>query len=109
MIDIQSSPNYDKIVNFLYEDNDLISKLLIDNYQEYLSHIKSKKSKKEMDEIMNCYTEKEDFYKKVQGYFNLEENHELLDSYDKVIRKLRILYKTWKEEKFKTMKSARWL
>lgn len=109
MIDIKSSPNYDKIVNFLYEDNDLISKLLIDNYQEYLTHIKSKKSKNEMDEIMNCYTEKDDFYKKVQTYFNLEENHELLDSYDQVIRKLRIVYKTWKEEKFKAMKSARWL
>jgi len=109
MIDVHSSPNYDKIVNFLYEDNDIISKLLIDNYQEYLTHIKSKKSKNEIDEIMNCYTKKEDFYKKVQEYFNLDENHELLDSYDKVIRRLRNVYKIWKEEKFKTMKSARWL
>lgn len=109
MIDIKSSPNYDKIVNFLYEDNDLISKLLIDNYQEYLTHVKSKQSKKEIDEMMNCYTEKTDFYKKVQEYFDLEENHELLDSYDKVIRKFRNVYKEWKEEKFKTMKSARWL
>lgn len=109
MIDIASSPNYDKIVNFLYEDNDLISKLLIDNYQEYLTHIKNKRSKKEIDELMNCYTEKEEFYKKVQAYFNLEENHELLDSYDKVIRKLRNVYKEYQKEKFRIMKNARWL
>lgn len=109
MIDIASSPNYDKIVNFLYEDNDLISKLLIDNYQEYLTHIKSKRSKKEIDELLNCYTEKTEFYKKVQTYFNLEENHELLDSYDKVIRKLRNVYKEYQEEKFRIMKNARWL
>lgn len=109
MIDVSSSPNYDKIVNFLYEENDLISKLLIDNYRDYLTHIKSKKSKKEIDEMMNAYTDKADFYKRVQEYFNLEENHELLDSYDKVIRKFRTVYKEWEKEKFKTMKSARWL
>lgn len=109
MIDISSSPHYDKIVNFLYEENDLISKLLIDNYQDYLTHIKSKHSKLELDEMMNCYTDKSDFYKKVQDYFNLEENHDLLDSYDKVMRKFRGVYKEWKIEKFKTMKNARWL
>ena len=30
---INNSPNYDKIVNFLYQENDEISKVLIENFQ----------------------------------------------------------------------------
>ena len=36
------SPNYDKIVNFLYEGIDPISKKIIGSYQEYIFSIKNK-------------------------------------------------------------------
>lgn len=108
MIDLlQSSPNYDKIVNFLYEENDDISKLLIDYYQQYLFNIKSNKSKSNIDNIMNIYTEKTDFYKYVQQYF--KENDDIYDTYDRVIKKLNKLYKNYDEEKLKKINNARWL
>ena len=109
MMDIKSSPHYDKIVEFLYEDNDLISKLIISHYQDYLANIKSKQSKLNIDHIMDVYTEKEEFYKYVQNYFDLEVNQDLLDSYDKVMLRIIKLYKLFEEERIKAINSARWI
>lgn len=108
VISIDSCPNYDKIVNFLYLENDIISKFLINCYQEYLFNIKSEKSKLKIDNIMGLYTDKEDFYKYVQNYFDLS-NNEIYDSYDKVVRKLIKVYKEYEEEKLKKIKNSRWL
>lgn len=106
---LKDCPNYDKIVNFLYEENDTISKLLIHCYQEYSFTIKSNKSRLHIDEIMNLYTDKGDFYKFIQNYFDVSKSNELFDSYDKLIIKLNRLYKTYEEEKLKKVKNARWL
>lgn len=106
---LKHSPNYDKIVDFLYKENDNISKQLIECYQEYLFTIKSVKSKENIDNIMNLYTEKEDFYKYVQNYFSENDCLELYDSYDKVIKKLIKVYKEYEEERFKKIKNTRWV
>lgn len=109
MIDTKYSQHYDKIVEFLYEDNDTISKLLIDYYQEYLKKIKNKKSKQTMDLIMNEYTNQTGFYNYIQQYFNPNQNNELVDNYDKVMKKVRKLYQEFMEEQQKTIKNTRWL
>ncbi len=101
--------NYDKIVNFLYLENDIISKLLINYYQEYIFNIKSEKSKKKLDEIMNLYTDKGDFYKFIQTFFSLNNSNEIYDNYDKVIRKLLKLYKQYENDTSKKIKNSRWL
>ena len=77
LVKITDCPNYDKIVNFLYLENDIISKLLIEYYQEYVFNIKSEKSKLKIDSIMSLYADKEDFYKYVQNYFDISNNNEI--------------------------------
>lgn len=109
MIDIKNSPHYDKIVAFQYEDNDIVSKLLIECFQAYLGHIKSKKSKYNIDKIMDEYTNKFTFYQYVQNYFNPSESLDLCDSFDKVMLKLNKLYKNYIEEQNKVIESTRWL
>lgn len=105
MITIKCCKHYDKIVNFLYLENDIMSKLLIDYYQEYVFNIKSEKSKVKVDEIMNLYTDKEDFYKYVQ----LKLQDDIYDNYEKVIRKLIKIYNEYENDKLKKVQNSRWL
>ena len=105
MITISCCKHYDKIVNFLYLENDIISKLLIHYYQEYVFNIKSEKSKIKVDEIMNLYTDKEDFYKYVQ----LKLKDEIYDNYERVIRKLIKIYNEYESDKLKKVNNTRWL
>ncbi len=109
MITINCCKHYDKIVNFLYVENDIISELLINYYQEYVFNIKSEKSKAKLDEIMSLYTDKDDFYKYVQKFFTLENNNSIYDSYDKVIRKLLKIYKQYEIDKLARIENSRWL
>lgn len=103
------TPNYDKIVNFLYEESDIISKYLIECYQEYIFKIKSRKSKLIIDNVMMEYTKKEEFYKYVINHFNPNFSSELYDSYDKVIRKIINLYKDYEKNTLKKINNTRWL
>ena len=105
MITLNCCKHYDKIVNFLYLENDIMSKLLIDYYQEYVFNIKSEKSKIKVDNIMNLYTDKEDFYKYVQ----LKLQDDIYDNYEKVIRKLVKIYNEYENDKLKKVKNSRWL
>ena len=100
---------YDKIVNFLYLENDIISELLINYYRDYVFNIKSEKSKIRIDKIMNLYTEKEEFYKYIQRIFNLEKNNEIYDNYEKLMRKLLKLYSEFEKINAKKIKNSRWL
>ncbi len=109
LVKITDCPNYDKIVNFLYLENDIVSKLLIEYYQEYVFNIKSEKSKLKIDGIMGLYTDKEDFYKYVQNYFDISNNNEIYDNYDKVIRKLVKVYQEYEINALKNIKNSRWL
>ncbi len=105
MITISCCKHYDKIVNFLYLENDIVSKLLIDYYQEYVFNIKSEKSKIKVDEIMNLYTDKEDFYKYVQ----IKMKDDIYDNYERVIRKLIKTYNEYESDKLKKINNTRWL
>ena len=98
------SKYYDDIVNFLYEEDDIISKTLISSYQEYVFKIKNKQSKQTIDNILYEYINKTDFYKYVQENF---EN--LYSSYDKVVLSLKRLYNEYEIERLKNIKNARWL
>ena len=69
-------------------------------------NIKNKKCKEAIDIVLNEYTDKSDFYKYVQDYFN---NNDLYDNYDKIVSILNKLYKEYEEYKYKSIKNARWL
>ena len=109
MIILDCCKYYDKIVNFLYLENDIISKLLIHYYQEYVFNTKSEKSKIKLDEIMSLYTDKEDFYKYVQNVFDLKKSNEIYDNYDKIIRKMLKIYKNYENYKLTKIENSRWL
>ena len=105
MINFKDTINYDKIINFLYEENTTITKLLINSYQEYIFNTKSSRSKKNIDKIMGLYINKDEFYKYVKE--NLKDDIYL--PYDKVIRKLNKIYKQYENDKYKKIKITRWL
>ena len=105
MINFKDTENYDKIINFLYEENTTITKLLINSYQEYVFNIKSSRSKKNIDKIMGLYIDKGDFYKYILD--NIDDNIYL--PYDKVIRKLNNIYKQYEIDRYRKFKNARWL
>ncbi len=109
MIDVKCSPNYNDIVNFLYEDNSVISNFIISYYQEYLSSIKSKKSKEKLDLVLKEYIKKEEFYKYVQKHFDIEETNKLFDNYIKVMQKMYKLYRQYEDRKYKQINNTRWL
>ena len=109
MIILDCCKYYDKIVNFLYLVNDIISKLFIHYYQEYVFNTKSEKSKIKLDEIMSLYTDKEDFYKYVQNIFDLKKSNEIYDNYDKIIRKMLKIYKNYENYKLTKIENSRWL
>lgn len=106
MIAFKDVVNYDKIINFLYEENTTITKLLINSYQEYIFNIKSSKSKKNIDSIMSLYIDKGDFYKYVLNNINIDD---IYVPYDKVIKKLNEIYKKYESDKYKKIKNTRWL
>lgn len=106
MNDLKYTPNYDKVVNFLYVESDEISKRLIECYREYVFNIKNKKSKENIDIVLNEYTEKNGFYKYVQDYF---KEYDIYDTYDRVMLRINKLYKEYKKEQIKSIKNARWL
>lgn len=104
----KNSPNYDKIVNFLYEDSDIISDMLISCFRDYILDNKLK-NKKKFDEIMNLYTDKGDFYRFVQSYYKDGNENDIFDSYDRVYNKLLKLFQMYEEEKMKKIDNTRWL
>lgn len=101
------SPNYDKIVNFLYEKDDIIAKMLIDYYQDYLFG-KNNRNKKKLDFVLDIYTDKNDFYRYVENYFTLHET-DLYDSSTKVMNKLIKIYDNFESEGLKKINKARWI
>lgn len=101
------SPNYDKIVNFLYEKDDIISKMLIEYYQDYLFG-KNNRNKRKLDSVLDLYTDKSDFYRYVENYFTLYEN-DLFDDSSKVMNKLIKIYDTFESEGLKKVNKARWI
>lgn len=103
---VNLSSNYDKIVNFLYENDDQISRLLIECYQKYIFNIKNKNSISNVDKVMSEYIKKSDFYKTVQEYFKADE---IYDSFDKIMLKIIKLYKLYEQQKYKNIKNTRWL
>ena len=104
---LKDCPNYDRVVNFLYENNDFISQILVDCYQKYLVSIKSSISRSNIDNIMNIYVDKKRFYKYVQRYFN-HNLEEIYDTFDKVIMKLYRLYKNYESDKYRKISNSRW-
>lgn len=100
------SPNYDKIVNFLYEDDDFVSSRLITIYRDYLFG-NNNRYKKKLDMVLGSYTDKSEFYRYVEDYFRKDDN--LLDTDEKILNKLIHLYDEFEKEKLRKINNTRWL
>ncbi len=95
--------DYD-IVNFLYEDNDIVSDFIISYYHEYLS---SNKNNKNIEKIYKEYILKDKFYKYVQEYFDINHTNNIFKDYYSVINELKIIYK--KYNRSKDFRNSRWI
>lgn len=103
---INNSPNYDKIVNFLYQENDEISKVLIENFQEHL--FGNNKNKKKLDIVFDAYTNKDEFYRYIQNYFK-EFSDDLYSPCVKLMNNMCRLYDRFEEERLSKIDNVRWI
>ena len=102
---LKYSPNYDKIVNFLYQTNDEISKQLIEYFQDYLFESRSR-YKTKMDFVLDKYTDEDEFFNYVQKYFS---ENEIYGEGSKILKKLCQLYDQYEKEKYQKINNARWI
>lgn len=102
----QYCPNYDLIVEFDYKKEDLITKHLIDYYRDYVYLVKEEEYSilQKLDNALNTYINKNNFYKKVQNHFN-----DLTDYQDDIVSNFIMLHEKHEDESLKDVLNTKWL
>lgn len=100
--------NYDKIVNYRYDEHDVMTKMLIDCYRDTmetinLDNIDEVKSMLEYDETLKTYLENYKFYKMVKMYY-----HNQTAWGNSTIENMNQLYRIYQEVKMITHES-KWI
>lgn len=106
-------PNYDNIVNYKFSKKDIISKELIDFYEDYVfnCNIKDKEAidrLQELDEIMNLFVKDLRFNEYVKASINSidEANMEI---YTDLIFYIIDIYNKYENKTKTEVKTSRWL
>lgn len=98
--------NYDDIVNFSYDKKDMVTKRIINYYQDYTLDYSDKLENQNLLELLdlavNEYIKNPKFYKYIQTIFNDTINNEL-------IYVLINLYRLFKDEEIKDIENTKWL
>lgn len=103
-------PNYDEIVEYDFNADDIISKKLIDYYREYITSF-DKKDEKEIEKItfydkaMHDYISDIKFFKKVQCYFNDPACNYGVDMVTNMIE----IKNNYIDETLKDLKTTKWI
>ncbi len=100
--------NYDKIVNYHYDEHDTMTKMLIDCYRDsmetiHLDNMEEVKNFFQYDQVLSTYLENHKFYKMVQMYY-----HNQIDWGNSIIENMNQLYQIFQEIQIPTEKS-KWL
>lgn len=106
------SPHYDEIVSYVFNEDDFITKRIINYYQEYLlGVIKCNNYRaKNLDQAIYEYLNNLKFYKYVQEYLeNLEYSNEGIDYYNNLDINLPKLYKNFERDSLEIVNGTRWL
>lgn len=98
--------NYDDIVNFTYDCEDLITKKIINYYKDYILDYSEKSENQNLIELVdiavNEYIKNPKFYKFFQNNFNDTINNEL-------VYVIINLYQQFKEDEIKDIESTKWI
>lgn len=101
---LSACPNYDDIIGYNINDNDDISRNLINYYEDFVFLNFDDKCKiNELDSILFEYISDRDFYKFIQNRFKYEGD--VLPIFDE----LKNLYEEFKIEEIKIIDNAVWI
>ena len=97
-------PNYDDIIGYIINDNDEISRNLINYYEDYVFlNFDDKNKINELDLILFEYINDKNFYRFIQNRFKYEGD--VLPIFDE----LKKLYEEFKLEEIKIVDNAVWI
>ncbi len=109
---LKYASNYDEIISFIFDEEDFITKRIINYYKEYLLDTKGSDNKciRELDESVYEYLTDNKFNIFVTNYLEeLEESNDDIDYYNNLDINLPKLYKRFKSDSLNTISSTRWL
>lgn len=97
-------PHYDKIINYNVKDQDVITRHLINYYEDFVFlNFNNKKALSDIDLILYEYIQNVKFYKFIQDRFKHEGD--VLPLFDE----LKQLYDEFMEQTTKTIEYAVWI
>lgn len=109
---LKYAPHYDEIVAFIFNEDDFISRRIIEYYQEYLvGTIKSNNRRvRTLDKVVYEYFYNIKFNKYVHDYLEaLEDSNEGIDYYNNLDINLPKLYKNFEKNSLEIINGTKWL
>jgi len=109
---LKYAPHYDEIVSFVFNEDDFITKRIINYYQEYLLGVLNCNNYRirSLDNTIYQYLNNIKFNKYVLNFLeNLEDSNEDIDYYNNLDINLPKLYKRFEKESLEIVSSTRWL
>ena len=108
-------PNYYKIVNFDYDDEDYISEKLINIYKDYLfkiniNSIDDVNTAKQMDEVLNKYIDDYVFRKEMnKELLNVKINKSCTDILKAIVDSILAIFNHYQEYTTRNIYVSRWI
>ena len=109
---LKYAPHYDEIVSYIFDENDFITKRIINYYQEYLlGTIKCNNYRiRSLDKTIYEYLNNIKFQSYVYEYLEeLEDSNDGIDYYNNLDINLPKLYRSFEKESLEVISSTRWL
>ena len=109
---LKNAPYYDEIISFSFNEDDFITKRIINYYQEYLfGVIKCNNYRiRVLDKTIYKYLTNSKFNKYAKEFLeNLEESNDDIDYYNNLDINLPRLYRMYEKNSLLVVSSARWL
>lgn len=107
-------PNYDIIVEFNYDADDIVSRYLIDGYREYLfnldlENLEMLEKVKLFDKAIYEYVTNNDFFKKVKNHLENSEDLENESYYSELIDDINKFYNEYQDSLVSVIPTSRWV
>ena len=108
-------PNYYKIVNFEYDEEDYISEKLINIYKDYLfkinvSNVEDVNTAKKMDEVLNKYIDDYVFRKEMnKELLKVKINRSCADILKAIVDSILAIFNHYQEYTTRNIYVSRWI
>lgn len=97
-------PHYDEIINFPYENDDVLSAQFIKDYQELVLEGEEEPLLEKIDHVLADYIKQDRFYKYVQHQYETD-----FDILYQDIKNIISIYEKYLQETKKEMTNTKWL